>query len=1567
MGGGIRTLAAAVVICAYANNIDIANAAGLEPTLKDESGYTLKPSDVEESNVRAFTWDSENQKLKTQYYQIDIKRTPEGTGEHVQYYNWSKDDFGGDILVPTEDETSYAAHYDSTDHYARHESYNVSASKTEDLIEMDFIENHITSGAHNSNGIYNQGRITKIIGDFVHNYSDTDGTTSSNNGGAIYNAGTGYIGEIEGNFIGNFISASTDSSGGAILNKGSNTSNYTHIGNIKGNFISNYTRSTGEHNGYGGAIYNSNGVIDSITGDFIDNHAYAKRYADGGAIFNSSGITEIKNIKGDFVGNNARGYQGLGGAIFDIGGISNIEGNFIHNYTYSDGDLHDHDDDEDTPDVPVSSQGGAIVEYARNRSVTITGDFYGNYASSENHTGEGGAVYANATNYLTIAGDFYHNYILGKTGAKGGAIFNTETSNLLLLGMEFFRNYANTDSGDSLGGAIYNEGNIIRNSLIDSFFVQNYANTTEGDAKGGAIYNLAKTGFDLSFSHYYYNYTNNTLGKSFGGAVYNEGNLGYINCGSFTGNHADTTAGEAKGGAVYNEGDISAINYISFDENYTNNDSSDAKGGALYNKGNISEVNDGSFTKNYSISKSGDAKGGAVYNEGNIPTITNTSFVENHADSESGEAHGGAIWTNQDLNIISQLDTYEFSNNYVTSNGVKTQEAIYIDGDKTLTLTASDKGTLLFNDIINGSGYKLNLNGDDNSTIILNNKVINADAVLENTNLKLGAYSDIFSESKLTAKSGVINTADSLYTKYNFKELNSDENVKYSIDIALNADPEKDKADSFNILKSKDGIINLSNVVVDTVKNFKPENETVHIIQILDAADKNVELRLDGNIRTVKEAEAKMTSDDILAADFGLATTKSKNDSIKIAGWRDNLAAWAELKVDDDVEKEFTVNKGDVQKLTRSVKELSGKNIKITGESANTLDLNGNDLLSDISTEQNVTLSDLSLKNANKINNKGTLTLENMKFEDTFELSNNNTAVIKGKTDINGTVTSENKGTLLLDNAQTNITGKVQNQVIDNVNSNTTLSNIKDFQNNSLAMNGGSFNIGNLGLTNLHLNDLSLNNGDINIASVDVDLKNEVMGRLSADNYTSAKTLNGKINLNDMNITSDSKFMKTVIPFADEAIKNNVVSNIKEAPTSGQNWAAYSPIYKYDVAYSADGTYGNDGYFVFSRGNSPSGNPTDGFNPAVLPSEVASQAGGYATMNQTFGYAFEHADTFSALPSSEKFAMMNANKYSINEPAHLQSYTNEINSNGFFVKPYATFERIPLKNGPDVDTITYGTIIGADGDIKELKHGWATVSTGYIGYNGSTQHYSGVTTNQNGGLLGLTQTFYKNNFYTAITASVGASVADSSTMYGDEDFAMLLSGVASKTGYSFEFKDGKYIIQPSLLLSYTFVNTFDYTNAAGVRIKSDPLHSIQIRPNIKFAANTESGWQPYISAGVVYNVMDKTEAVAIDGITDDVRLPNMSVKPYAEYGIGIQKRWKDKYTGYAQAMARSGGRNGVALSFGFRMALGNDNNSVEKVDSKKPSKSGSFLSKLLNIFNKTNVTVNNNKPYVSNL
>jgi outer membrane autotransporter protein len=154
---------------------------------------------------------------------------------------------------------------------------------------------------------------------------------------------------------------------------------------------------------------------------------------------------------------------------------------------------------------------------------------------------------------------------------------------------------------------------------------------------------------------------------------------------------------------------------------------------------------------------------------------------------------------------------------------------------------------------------------------------------------------------------------------------------------------------------------------------------------------------------------------------------------------------------------------------------------------------------------------------------------------------------------------------------------------------------------------------------------------------------------------------------------------------------------------------------------------------------------------------------------------------------------------------------------------------------------------------------------------------------------------------------------------------MLMAGIGSKTGYNFEFADGKFIIQPRMFISYSMINTFDYTNAAGVRIDSDPMHTIQLNPAIKFIGNTKNGWQPYASVGMMWNLLNETETTA-----NGVKLPEMHTKPYVEYGVGIQKLWNDKYSAYGQAMVRNGGRTGVALTLGFRMALGEDGKPIER-------------------------------------
>lgn len=465
---------------------------------------------------------------------------------------------------------------------------------------------------------------------------------------------------------------------------------------------------------------------------------------------------------------------------------------------------------------------------------------------------------------------------------------------------------------------------------------------------------------------------------------------------------------------------------------------------------------------------------------------------------------------------------------------------------------------------------------------------------------------------------------------------------------------------------------------------------------------------------------------------------------------------------------------------------------------------------------------------------------------------------------------------------------------------------------NNVNINSGTINLINNNINNLSANSFNLN-GNINLF-LDADLMNSSMDRLPSTTVAS-----GLITVKGINLLSDSKSEKVYIPFAYDSFKDKVQTGVtavgKEVDNEYQT-TAFAPIYKYDVSYNP-----NNGNFIFSRG---SGKSSADFNPAVLSGAVNSQIGAYSAVNETFNYAFRHAD-YSFMPLPKKFRTL-ANKYAITEP-NLMQYENDYSkAGGIWYQPYANFENVGLSNGPRVDIQSYGSLVGGDSAYKQLKKGWGTVTTPYIGYNGTSQSYSGVSTTTNGGILGLTQTFYRGDFFTALTVNAGASVGESNTMYGNENYTTLMVGVANKTGYNFEFNDGKFIIQPSMLTAYTYVYTFDYTNAAGLKISSEPLNSIQLHPTVRFIGNVGKGWQPYASVGMVWNILNETKFTA-----SDVRLPEMSIKPYVEYGIGLQKSWNDKCSGFLQAMLRNGGRNGIALSFGFKWTLGKDKKPIERV------------------------------------
>ncbi|MBQ3312000.1 hypothetical protein IJG72_07980 [bacterium] len=455
---------------------------------------------------------------------------------------------------------------------------------------------------------------------------------------------------------------------------------------------------------------------------------------------------------------------------------------------------------------------------------------------------------------------------------------------------------------------------------------------------------------------------------------------------------------------------------------------------------------------------------------------------------------------------------------------------------------------------------------------------------------------------------------------------------------------------------------------------------------------------------------------------------------------------------------------------------------------------------------------------------------------------------------------------------------------------------------NTINFNGGALDTRNGVVTDFNLTNMSLT-GTSSFYG-DVDLANGTMDKFT---ITNAVTGGGTLNVAGFNLISDAPTVNTSINFTNDATLMNAVNY-----TGAQGLTALSPIYKYNVGY--DNTNGN---FDFTRYNS--GGYGD-FNPSVLAGSVAAQMGGYLTQLQSYDEAFYNMDMYMLMTKEQRTALKFKNQYAAADSGLLydSSLARQERAEGWF-RPYATFEKVGLRRGPKVENTAYGTYMGGESKMYDLGHGWDGMFGAYVGYNGSHQNYNGVSIYQNGGTLGLTGMAYKGNFFTGLTINAGASVAEASTMYGNEDLTMLMAGIASKTGYNFELADGKFIIQPSMLMSYSFVNTFDYTNAAGVRIDSDPLHAIQLQPELKFIGNLKNGWQPYASVAMVWNIMDDTKFKA-----NDVALPEMSVKPYVKYGLGVRKTWGERLTGFFQTYLTNGGRNGVGLQAGFTWALGKD-------------------------------------------
>lgn len=461
------------------------------------------------------------------------------------------------------------------------------------------------------------------------------------------------------------------------------------------------------------------------------------------------------------------------------------------------------------------------------------------------------------------------------------------------------------------------------------------------------------------------------------------------------------------------------------------------------------------------------------------------------------------------------------------------------------------------------------------------------------------------------------------------------------------------------------------------------------------------------------------------------------------------------------------------------------------------------------------------------------------------------------------------------------------------------LSNESYLNGNDFGVYGGTLNTQNNSTGTIALNNLTFG-GNANWL-IDVDLANKIGDKITSANLATGV---GTLNISGINLLNDANTNLAAITVADDNVKNHVTNSVNSLT---------SALYKYAVSYNSSGS---NGVLNFVR---------TGISPNAVTSDVA-QTQTFLLQTAMNRQLFGNVDAFMSFPLAAResticCALSNGNTSGAACPISGNGtfspiYSCDLNR-GIWVKTFTSFENIPLQNGPNVSTVEYGTMVGMDAPLTYLKRGWVGNTSAYVGYLGSNQNYDNVGVSQDGVLVGLAENMIKGNNFLTLMASVGSSLGTSVTRWGNDYFSSIFAGAAVKGGHNFEFKGGEYIIQPNLMLAYTYTYTPTYNTASGLEMTSKPLNAMQVAPGIRLIKNLkqEKG-QVYLLANFIYNLMDKTRFSA-----NDVQLPELSIAPYIEYGIGYQRVWKERFTGFFQTVLRGGGRNGVALQFGLRWAI----------------------------------------------
>lgn len=855
---------------------------------------------------------------------------------------------------------------------------------------------------------------------------------------------------------------------------------------------------------------------------------------------------------------------------------------------------------------------------------------------------------------------------------------------------------------------------------------------------------------------------------------------------------------------------------------------------------------------------------GALYNQMGSIDITNSFFTNNSANSGSiNFGIGGAIYNLSGGTI--NVDSTLFEGNY--SGGASAYGGAIANGYLSSAISTA---------YINNSIFKNNYGVAD--------PFGQGGAIYNNGNIEINNTQ--FIENHLQGSSGSLLLGGALYNSGNMTVNSSSFDGNYFNEAAQMSVSGSAIANT--------GTLNIANSVFTNNKSVIGDGSVISGGTIYNANSATIE----GSVFSNNESNGGSQGTNIYGGVINNYTDSSTlviknstfNSNVSVAGEGDR--AWGGVIYNDG---DATIENSTIENNSIS----GGNNTAVQGGAIyNTANGTVNIIGSNIENNKTVSTSENALGGG--IYNLGTIIIENSNLENNYgangklnDIYNDNGIITvqgDGTTNIlsgiagSGTVNKNGSGVFNLGGINENYTGNF-NFEEGTIN---LLKNASYFSAANTVFNDGvNFNMQNGQINNINYGNLTLN-GQSNLFA-DANLQSKIMDTISANSINGS----GNLFVKSVLIEGVPEGEKITIPFANSTLKNYV---------SYQNKTIETPIYNYFSSYD-----NKSGDFNFTR---------EGFNPSILASPVAAQLGGYLVSLETYKNAFSNLDMVMIENQGVLGGFENKNKIaSVNNFTFSPLLIPE-ERRGIWFKPYSVFENVPIKNGPDVSNVIYGGIVGGESNLIKLKNNWYSLYGAYFGYNGSHQAYLGNDIYNNGGLFGLTGAVYKKNFFSIVTANVGANSAKAHTSFGSDDFNMLNTGLAQKTGFNFPILNNRLILQPSIMASYTFINTFSFTTPSNVHINTKPINALHIEPSLKFIGNFKDYLQPYLAVSFAWNLIDKAKFQA-----NDVYLPDLSIKPYVQYGFGVQKRFKDRVTAFFEGMIRNGGRNGIALVLGLRISI----------------------------------------------